>query len=282
MRDSKIKKFIQQHPEVFSHSQEYSPFISDMDIPDISWFYKRNQHLLEPHMKAYQKATKPWYLYKRFLVPVCTALVLGVFLSSTVPGRAIAEKIYNTVINMSSGQFSIQHGGENTISDLAPSNTGSPKPNLPPTIAEYAALDSSIPDKINMPGTENFFYSSIDQANLAHGLSIAKSSVGDIPYVRVSVGDDMFMTASVYLISGMDPIWVHQQIYSGDFSSAYVSTPDMELFETLDGVTIYGNHLDGVGHAFILKDNTSVSIFAKDITHEAFVSFLENFQLIPY
>lgn len=262
MLNTKLRKFLRGHPEIFNECQQGSSFISDIDIPDISWFYKRNDHLIEQCQPRQSKAAKPWYLHKRVLIPFCTVLVLGVFISFSTQGRAIAERLFSTVVNWVSGdQIQIQHGAH--------------QPNAFDAHPEIAAL---VEEDLQYEVIGS--YSSIDDANTAHGLNLAKSTIGDMTSVDVAVIDNQYDITSQYRIDDIGTVWVFQQVFLENFGAGSVSNSNIEV-ETLDGIPVYGSYSDNFGYATIFKDFTVIMIRSENITRDMFISFLENFEVVP-
>lgn len=245
LKKYKTKRMIEEHPEIFDHNKEKTFTILDSDIPDIQWFFEKNSFRLSHHSN---RSTKPWYVSKRILIPICTILVLGVFLGTTTEGRALVERVYKTVAEFFDQGVRVKHG-----------------------------VDEMKPDP------EILAYHSIEEVNTQYDIHAAKANAGSLEKIEVSATEFYVSIDSIYVLDDEEYVTISQVIYFYDTEvSATAEYVDDQTFivKSLDGIDIIGYINDEMSYAKAYKDNNMISVYSYNVSYDSFIDFLQSIQFV--
>lgn len=253
LKRNKIMKFIKQHPEIFKVNDESNYHsILDSEIPDIEWFNEKNKELLGRRFSKTAQKKEPrkrWCLRKKFIIPVSVILILGIFLSATPVGRAMAESAYNTVVQFFTGEVIVKHGNSDSPTDEIVS--------------------------------EKTVFRSIEEVKSKYNISVASSAVGTLKTIEAEKTDFQMILHITYAISNNSTIIITQTISDTETESS-VSIDANEgkavNVKTIDGIDVIGYVNNGIGYAVAFKDNITLDIYSDNIDYDQFTGFIRNIQ----
>ena len=254
MKKQRIKKYLKQHPEILKAGDEKSSrsFIADEEIPDMQWFLEKNPELLIRE-KIIQKKKNVWYRSKRFLIPIATILVLGVFFVTTSIGSAFANNIYETVIEWLAGGININsHPGK-----------------VPPEA-----------EKANE--SESQSYQSYDEVRSEYKIMTALNKDMAVNKINVRSTDPSLVITSIYIIPNGNTITLIQTIIKGP--TDWFSTIDLNKGQPIkqklpDNTDITGYFDDGSAYAVGYRENMSIEISSQSTTYDEFTRFLQGIRI---
>lgn len=251
MHQAKVRRFIKEHADVFNHIQDEGYQICDADIPHIQWFHKKRKEYAKNNIIQSSKTSAHWYQSKKVFVPICTVLILGVFMVSTSSGRAMMKFVYNTIVQWLDGEVGMWHGAEKVDYSDDPSHS------------EYQAIR-------NM--------------NEKYSIRAATANSGVLDSVEFDESDLFISLSSTYSISDDSVVTLVQLFYDEAIeltAGAHYHEGQKIMEKSLDGIDIIGCVNGDSAFAAAFKDNTSINIYAENISYDEFVAFLQSIQFEP-
>jgi len=244
LKNRKINEYLKSHPEVLCVDDTAAYFIPEDKIPDISWFRDRRHDF-----ETLARTRKPWYLSRKFLIPVAAVLILAVLLAATPVGNVVADVIYKTVIRTFEGGLTIQHG----------QSTGN---------AQVEVYRST--------------YKSVEEVRAVYSGKIAHSTTGTLEEIKMEKTDFSLIIFSTYSIPDNGTVLLTQTVMDGKTEWAGfmdVNGGQAVKFRLKDGTEINGYVSNNIAYAIAYKDYMFIEFNSEHISYEGFIDFLKGIKI---